>query len=721
MKKSKLFASLVTLFAVTVVSSCNENKSTPSKSSDIESSLPDSSDAGTSSEAEKEYILAGVDSKHEFVLFNQNRSKDPSKDDGFYDHNQSFKVGDDNNFNVKPELTIVDADTLLPAEVEWDHDFTISVTLDGQKVGDEYFKVIDARKCDIKFTAAAVGKTFTVSVTPGGIDASKAERFTKSVTVEVVDGYNVYDAKELGYFDTRTKDSTVDAPNMENGEKWQCKWYDFKKDNGLDSELHPASLIFQTNIEVTTDDLPANYFYTKAEAQALNDAKAAGSLVDYIYLYMFTENGDITVDGNYFSLDFSSIPLIMRENCKTTGEGQVVGHSAAFKSIAGGDVTFQNINMSGNARNATSDEDRALSGGLIFVKGAGSETFQARNIIATKFYITFFGEEPFTENGNLTVFNLDQTKCYNNYNSFLYNWGSKMDVSNSLFKGCGGPVTIQDHTSTSTYEEDNGMKVLGNAPTTNFVDCVFDNYVAGQEAWFQQFGATALVNNIKALSDLLLATGLPKVFVTNSKHEGKSFTALSEAEQPSFFNFIALNKSGSTQGMTAEAACGTVNIVESDKTTTFNYLQPAYDAVYQAYVAYQTAVATGASSEEQTAAQQTLIATAVAKGVEFAPDYSDANEKIEAYITALCTEHMTLRGLNNAGAPVFDLGSNFHLLSYDGQNSFLQLATTVAAESQGGTPAQFVPSADQLKAMPNYTSLYYNGMGLTFQLADFVA
>ena len=245
------------------------------------------------------------------------------------------------------------------------------------------------------------------------------------------------------------------------------------------------------------------------------------------------------------------------------------------------------------------------------------------------------------------------------------------------------------------------MVVLGNAPTTNFVDCTFDNYVAGQEAWFQQFGATTLVGQIKSLSDLLVATGLGKAFVVNSKREGKLYGTF-PADQPSFFNFIALNKSGSTQGITAEPVCGTVNIVETGKATTFNYLQPAYDSVYQAYVAYQTAVATSASPEEQAALQQALIVAAVAKGVEFAADYSDANDKIQAYITALCTEHMTLRGLNgnNPSAPVFDLGSNFHLLSYDGINSYLQLATTVAAEAQGGAPAQFVPTADQLAAMP---------------------
>ena len=708
MNKRRLGISLVTLLAVTTLASCNTNNN-------------DSSSSGSNSSggAASEYILSGVDAKHEFVLFNQNKARDVAQDDGFYDHTQSFKVGDDNAFNVRPELTVLDKVTLLPADSSnWDYDFTITATVDGQPAGENYFSVVDARKGDVKFTEAAIGKTFTISVLPGGIEESKKASYTKSVTVEVVDGYNVYNAKELGYFDTRGKDDPIDAPTLETNKKWESKWYQFKEANGMNVNYTPAALIFQTNIKVTTKDLPSNFFYTAAEAKALNDDKSAGSLIDYTFLYMFTkENSSITIDGNYFSLNLSEIPLVMRESCETTAPGTVVSHAAAFKAIYGEDVKFQNINMSGNARNAVDDNDRKFSGGFIFVKGAGSKTLQAKNIIATQFYISFFGEESYNDNGYLTEFVLDQTKCYNNFNSFLYNWGSKMDVRNSLFKGCGGPVTIQDHTSTKEYEKDNGMTVLGLAPTTNFVDCTFENYVAGEEAWFQQFGATARVGQIKQMGDLYGATGLPKTYVVNDKHEGKFAAALAAADQTALFNFIALNKSGGNQGMTADPACGTVTITESGKVNVFNYAQPAYDSVYQAYVALQTAAASGASAEEQGALQQALIAAAVAKGVKFAADYSDVQARIEEYFTKICTEHMTLRGLNSNSAPVIDLGESFPLLSTDGKNAYLQEMQYVATQN----PTQFVPSADQLKATPNYCAVYFAGMALVMKLADYVA
>ena len=218
--------------------------------------------------------------------------------------------------------------------------------------------------------------------------------------------------------------------------------------------------------------------------------------------------------------------------------------------------------------------------------------------------------------------------------------------------------------------------------------------------------------SVVLMSDLFGATGLPKGFVTNDKGEGKLFTALSEAGQNAFFNFIVLNKSGSAEGITSLPACGTVNITNSDKVNTFNYRQPAYDSVYQAYLAYNAA-----SDADKPAAQQALIAAAVAKGVTFAPDYSDANDKIQAYITSICTDHVMLRRINTAGAPVIDLGENFGLLAYDGANNYLQPIVNVAT----GSPSQFVPTPEQLANVPDYFALYYSGMALIIELTPYVA
>ena len=664
-------------------------------------------------------VLASIDNKAEFVAFEKNRTRSELEADGFYDHEQTYKVGDDNPFNVKPVLTVVDATTYLPVSASsWNYDFTITAKMDGNEVGEQYFKVLDPRECNVQFTEAAVGHSFTISVAPGGVEATRVPSLTKSFTVDVVDGYNVYDAKELGYFDTRTQGFTDDTPIMENDKDWECKWPEFKTANNLRADYYPASLIFQKDIKVTTADLPANFFYTKAEAQDLNDAKAEGSLVDYTFLYVRSIAGDFTLDGNYFKLDMSEIPLIKRSRCNTTNWDKVVSHSAAFKTIRGGNINFRNLKMTGNAKNAADDNDKIYGGGLMFVKAAGSETLNASNIIATKFYITFFAEEPYYTDAPFSVVTLDKNKCTNNYNNFMYNWGTTMTASNSLFDSCGGPVLIQDHINTDVYEREHGLIIEGIAPTTNFVDCTFVNYVKGDEAWFQQFDATVVSQDIKMMSDLLYATGITKSFVTNDKHEGKLYQALALAEQNSYFNFIVLNKSGSEEGMTSVPNCGTVNITESDKVTTFNYRQPKTDdEVIQAYLAY-----VNAEDADKPAAQQALIAAASAKGVTFAPDYSDAMDKITAYITPFVTEHELLRGLNNASAPILDFGPAFDILSYDGKNNYLQTAANVAAEVQAGAaPAQFVPTSEQLIALPNYTALYYNGMALVMGITPYVA
>ena len=656
-------------------------------------------------------LLSAVDSKHEFVVFEENKEKDPSRDDGFIDHNQTYKVGDDNNFNVKPELTVLNSSTLLPVGPEaWHYDFDISAKVDGQNAGSEYFSVVDARNCDVKFTQEAVGKTFTISVAPGGVDAARATSLTKNITVEVVDGYNVYNAKEISYFDTRVKDDEVDDITMEGDERWKCQWYDFKTANGLDPTYRPASLIFQKDIKVTTADIPSNFVYTAAKAAELGDTKAAGTLLDWVTIYEYTETGSITLDGNYFSFDLSAIPLVVRDRFKTTAVGAVVSHANFFRSINGENVVFKNLNMSGNAKNATKDEEKIYGGGFIFMKGAGSATVQAHNIIATKFFITFMGNESWSDKD--TVFSLNKVKCFNNYNSFLYNWGSTMVCNDSLFRSCGGPIVIQDHINTNDYEAANGLVTLGLTSTTNFNDCTLDNYVAGGEAWFQQFNATAVVPDIKGMSDLFYATGLPKSFVVDENKQGKVFQMISGN---SYFNFVAFNKSGKSEGMTNFPCYGNVNITNSGKASSFDYRKPVTDdPVALAYATY--------SVDPSDANQQALLMAAAAKGVTWKPDYSDAMDNIKAYLTPILAEHVMLRELNNGGAPVFDFGSGYPLLGYDGANGYLQELPTIVAEmTAGGSPSMFVASDAQKANMPDYVAVYYKGMMLVFSLTPYVA
>lgn len=312
-----------------------------------------------------------------------------------------------------------------------------------------------------------------------------------------------------------------------------------------------------------------------------------------------------------------------------------------------------------------------------------------------------------------TAFTLDKVKCFNNYNSFLYNWGSTMVCNDSLFRSCGGPVVIQDHINTNDYEDDSGLITFGKISTTNFNNCTIENYVVGSEAWFQQFNATAVVPDIKSMSDLLAATGLPKSFVVDENKQGKLFQAISGN---SYFNFVAFNKSGKSEGMTNYPCYGNVNITNSGKSVSFDYRKPVTDdPVAQAYLAY--------AADNSNDNLQAMIAAAMAKGVTFASDYSDVQEKIAAYLSTVppIFEHGAMRQLNGKGAPVFDLGSQFPLLGYDGINSYLQDLQTIAAEMAGGQPSIYAASDAQKANMPDYTAIYYKGMMLVFSLTPYAA
>ena len=707
MHKYKIFTLVLSAACVVTLVGCRPQRVT---SSSENSSSNTSSSSSSSSSQGQDYILSAVDQKDEFVEFLSNRNKSSSQADGFYANDRAYTVGDDNPFNVKPELTVLDGKTYTPvSSSRWAYDFEISAKMDGSSVNADstYFSVVDAANADVQFTSAAIGHTFVITVTPTHIAENKVAQFTKSFEVTVADGYNVYNAKELGYFDTRALNSTEGEESAAIEAGFVNKWQEFKIQNNMDPNIKPSALIMHEDLKITKDDVPANFFYTEAEAEALSDGKSAGSLKDRTYIYKHTTNNSAILNGNYFGLDISEMPLIKRENHQTTATGKVVAHSSLFR-VDDGSAQFLNLKLTGNAPRAEKDEDTIYGGGLMFIKAARRTlSVSLDNMIARDLFITVMTERPDNGYPVLTV-NFSKAKCSNNYNSFVYNWGGKFIANDSSFSNCGGPVVIQDHwvEGDSNYDSEHGQVVNGYAPESTFNNCVLNNFVAGSEAWFQQFNATTLVPTIKSLSDLYYGAGVGKGVLVDQNHNACIYQSVGNA---SFFNFVALNKSSAAQGMTAYPVCGKVSINNGEKASYFDYRQPANDPVYLAYVAY----ATNPTAENQ----QALIQTAVANGVTFASDYSDVNDQISAYITAKCTEHEILRGLNANGAPVMDLGNGTALASTDGSTPSLLDAAALAASSI--TPYSL--SAQQKAALGDYTTLYFNGMALVFGLYSYAA
>ena len=715
MKPRSLCSLVLSAIAITsLVAGCQKKKQDTQSSSESQPSSsevdPSSSSEQSSSEPAENVILSAVTQKDEFTMFLSNREKPSSEDSGFINRTNNYQVGDDNAFNVKPELTVLDSVTLQPvASSEWKHDFKITMTIDGEETpADEtYFTIEDARNADVKFAEKAIGHEFTISVVPTNISESKVEQWTKKFTVEVVDGYNVYNAKELGYFDTRHGEAEPDGTNGDVA-GIKCQWDAFKTENGMDPTYEPKALLFHNNIELTVDDFPSNYIYTKAEATAASDAKAEGTLKDRINLYTRTSSQDVTLNGNYFGLDISKIPLIVREEGQTTAVGGVVSHAAVFKAN-NANMTLTNLNITGNAKRATSDEDTIYGGGLILTKGGTTAvSIKSDNIIARDTFITFMSEKP-TDGYPTMLLDIEDTKCSNNYNSFIYNWAGKVYAHNSSFVNCGGPIIIQDHRDASeTYEANHGLQVLGQTPETTFENCVLNNFVGGSEAWFIQFGATALMPQIKSMSDLY-AVSTGKSFIVNEAREGKIYQELAAGGKASFFNFIALNKSASIEGMTNAPVCGQVTIKNSTENTTFDYRQPANDPVCKAYLAY------AAAPSEETATA--LAVAAITAGLPVAQDLSNLEEVVSQHVTAVCTRHEILRGLNNNGAPVFDLAGDTPLGTTDGSTPNMLDAAALAQSSL----VNYSLTSEQAETLPSATALYYNGMMLLMGLYDLVA
>ena len=133
------------------------------------------------------------------------------------------------------------------------------------------------------------------------------------------------------------------------------------------------------------------------------------------------------------------------------------------------------------------------------------------NVLARKFYITCMSTgDPHSQNVPPT-YNVSKCKFYYNYNCFLYNWGGVMNVSDSELQNCGGPIIISDHVlgtevsdPVSSPDPTTGeYTFVGKRSKTTFTNCNLKSLVVGTEAWFESFGATALMPDIKAMSDLL--------------------------------------------------------------------------------------------------------------------------------------------------------------------------------------------------------------------------
>ncbi len=617
-----------------------------------------------------EYNLATVAQNENYSNYLYNKSVDSNRDDGFKIRNRDFLVGDDNAYEFKPKVVVIDEDGNPAAEAAWDKPFTVTVE---KLVGETYvtadealYSLPDTLTLDnlkIDFADEAVGETFRITTAPTGVSAKRISKFAQKVVVTVVDGYNVYRGLDLAYVDD-TADGIKMSYSPHSGDAYGLTtyWETFKTAKGLDTSYHPSNFVFQTDVVLEASDFPSEFVYGP-------EADHPGTLINDVGVYrIHGANRDVVLEGNYFQLNCSVVPLIaLGVGEASTSAFFQAGH---YRDQIRCSLTFRNLNATGNAPYVTDDSGAQYAGGFCFAKSIyATEHITFDNVIARRFFTTAQSQYRISIAGgetsdidNSTTCSSEATARYSevriydskfmdNFNVFIYNYGGHVRAERTLFKKCGGPVVIQDHVIYETwFTSDPTATYYTNVavpnpwiPRTYFTDCVFDNYVVGTEPWFIQWHVDALVGQIKGLSAVSYYTnGLS--FVLDSETHAAS-TAM---DTSGVMNFVALNKAVALSG-SAENVCGEVKIIHSEETEDFCY-----------------------ADEDKT------------------------------YVT-----RSTLQTMNTSGAPVFQ--NKNHYAFYNNEYT-LNISLTGDSEDPVDLTTPVTDESDWADDHGDYTGIYYNGM-----------
>ncbi|MCI5714669.1 MAG: hypothetical protein MR288_03475 [Firmicutes bacterium] len=359
----------------------------------------------------------------------------------------NIKAGDDNAFDFRMKAYgIVDDEpglfdnNLLKTKV----DVLIKNGAEFSAIGDDVYStyIEKVNNTSIEFAQGAVGKTFKITVT---ITNAKKTDLTFTLVVDVVDGWNCYSARDLSLYDNT---------NMEDS------WTRLKTAWGLANidSSSIKSLVLQDNIYINDNVVPARNFWSESQVEAQSaewrnktNQPIVGSLIDSssdeygIYIRRLKDNEDMTIYGNYYSIDVTdqkdasgkitqkglSRSVIDRDDHGImTGakKSYITMHTPLFRALGAKEVNGQRVTVdsdkavnTANMRfmdtrfigNGARSNDSLESGGILLAK-AWNVNLDVHNTIMKDFFIGWFTE--FGYNRTLPT-NVDEylNKYYPNY------------------------------------------------------------------------------------------------------------------------------------------------------------------------------------------------------------------------------------------------------------------------------------------------------------------
>ena len=437
--------------------------------------------------------------------------------------NQIYVIGNENEFKFKPLFAVLDENFDIVELADFFSVVTISIEKDGEYVeltkvngegniseyydGDTIIATVNTYTGTYNFSTGAAGAKVKISVIPSA-DHYETDESPMTLEAKIINAYNVYEAWQLAVID-----------NM------NAAWDTKKEEHGIKG-LNVSGIVLHCDIDITENDVPESFFYVSDKEIVYTDksdpsnpktiVKPAGSkfLIDFTFVYDRTGAGDFTMQGNFFTIDVSSFPLIAspavfgadaQKDYSTDYSNATLfrfetvaweTYYAAMTTVPAdvAEVTVENLSFIGNAkRNNYEDSDGNLvsAGGLIFFKSSHFTKTTMNNIIGNSGFITYFVDY----GAELHVSN---AKCYDSYQNAVFAFANTLlTFTDSFINGCGGPVAItQSVVDYDTY------------PVTVFTNTITETHLTGGELWFQAVGATAVIDGVKALGNGLGQAGL---------------------------------------------------------------------------------------------------------------------------------------------------------------------------------------------------------------------
>ena len=473
----------------------------------------------------------------------------------FINKNGTYVVGDDSNFYFKLSiLAIIDGKpVVLPKYTGESKVYLAGSTtpLEGEELNS--FVTIDEENNAFDFTEAAIGKTFTISTRPrDGVNGIE-ESATRSFSVTIVDGYNIYNAYELNYITNATGNFSEFYPN-------DTRTQSQIVDDFLLNEKHVvrptgiSSFVLHDNLTIETTDIPSEYFLNKNRDSVF---------YDYISVFgheLTPDSPSLTIHGNYFTIYSHKLPCIAEEGVANQDNQISEGQLFHFITNFDRDKNYNHKLYSANIKNLmlvdnnpTSDNEESSKRsmlGLIAIKSSNI-LLNLDNDRIHAYYISLIAERDYhTVNINECEFlNSWQNHLFLNCGNNLQNDGEEpldkssyprltLNITKSIISKSGGPAII------AVTNDPENIKNKHSGPNVCISeDSTVESWVTGKEAWF-----TSMFNSmdIGISTDMISAilSGLEKTLnkdAMSSIQTDKTISVGGVNQTKKYMNIIMVN------------------------------------------------------------------------------------------------------------------------------------------------------------------------------------